>query len=46
MEHVVQFAIGIDDKGIKEAATILADRLFRTKAAKELLENTNEVKEK
>lgn len=109
MEHIVQFAIGIDDKGIKEriersaekqiierlyhdialtltnstrwteypisgelqgafkrvvkeavenvtnqnkdeiikeAATILADRLFRTKAAKELLGNTNEVKEK
>lgn len=34
------------DEIIKEAATILADRLFRTKAAKELLGNTNEVKEK
>lgn len=32
------------DEIIKEAATILADRLFRTKAAKELLGNTNQVK--
>ena len=33
------------DEIIKEAATILADRIFRTKAAKELLGNI-EVKEK
>ena len=33
------------DEIIKETATILADRIFRTKAAKELLGNI-EVKEK
>ena len=47
MEHIVQFAIGIDDNGIKERIekSALADRIFRTKAAKELLGNI-EVKEK
>ena len=39
MEHIVQFAISIDDQFIERAAELLKDSFVRTKAYKEIMKN-------